>query len=100
MNDPRPEALIRTLRPCRAAVIGDVMLDRYVMGNTGRISPEVPIPGKGGKGTLRKGDIANSPGKGDIARIGDIGKGKGDIANSGKGEEKGTFLYLNAGWAI
>ena len=44
MNDPRLEELIRTLRPCRVAVIGDVMLDRYVKGNTDRISPEAPIP--------------------------------------------------------
>ena len=32
------------LRPCRAAVIGDMMLDRYVNGNADRISPEAPIP--------------------------------------------------------
>ena len=44
MSDPRSEELIRTLRPCRVAVIGDVMLDRYVKGNTDRISAEAPIP--------------------------------------------------------
>ena len=44
MNDSTLEELIRTLRPCRVAVIGDVMLDRYVKGNTDRISPEAPIP--------------------------------------------------------
>ena len=44
MSDPRLEELIRTLRPCRAAVIGDMMLDRYVNGNADRISPEAPIP--------------------------------------------------------
>ena len=27
-----------------ALVIGDVMLDRYVMGEVGRISPEAPVP--------------------------------------------------------
>ena len=44
MSDPRLEELIRTLKPCRAAVIGDAMLDRYVQGHTDRISPEAPIP--------------------------------------------------------
>jgi D-beta-D-heptose 7-phosphate kinase / D-beta-D-heptose 1-phosphate adenosyltransferase len=27
-----------------ALVIGDVMLDRYLIGNVGRISPEAPVP--------------------------------------------------------
>ena len=40
MNDGRLKKLINTLRPCRVAVIGDVMLDRYVKGNSDRISPE------------------------------------------------------------
>jgi D-beta-D-heptose 7-phosphate kinase/D-beta-D-heptose 1-phosphate adenosyltransferase len=37
------DKLIQTLRPCRVAVIGDVMLDRYVSGSSDRISPEAPI---------------------------------------------------------
>ena len=36
-------ALVGDLRPCRVAVIGDVMLDRYVRGQAGRLSPEAPI---------------------------------------------------------
>ena len=28
----------------RVLVIGDVMLDRYWYGDTGRISPEAPVP--------------------------------------------------------
>ena len=43
MNDARLNELVRTLRPCRVAVIGDVMLDRYVKGSSDRISPEAPI---------------------------------------------------------
>jgi D-beta-D-heptose 7-phosphate kinase/D-beta-D-heptose 1-phosphate adenosyltransferase len=38
------EELIRGLRSCRIAVIGDVMLDRYVQGRADRLSPEAPIP--------------------------------------------------------
>jgi len=37
------EGLIRGLRPCQIAVIGDVMLDHYVKGNADRLSPEAPI---------------------------------------------------------
>lgn len=29
---------------CRAVVLGDVMLDRYVEGQTSRVSPEAPVP--------------------------------------------------------
>jgi D-beta-D-heptose 7-phosphate kinase/D-beta-D-heptose 1-phosphate adenosyltransferase len=39
----KPEELIRLLRPCQVAVIGDVMLDHYVKGNADRLSPEAPI---------------------------------------------------------
>jgi D-beta-D-heptose 7-phosphate kinase/D-beta-D-heptose 1-phosphate adenosyltransferase len=39
----RLEGLIRGLRSCRVAVIGDVMLDHYVKGNADRLSPEAPI---------------------------------------------------------
>ena len=28
----------------RVVVAGDVMLDRYLFGSTGRISPEAPVP--------------------------------------------------------
>ncbi len=41
--NPRLEALVRSLRPCAVAVIGDVMLDRYVRGQVRRLSPEAPI---------------------------------------------------------
>jgi len=29
---------------CRILVVGDIMLDEYVWGNVGRISPEAPVP--------------------------------------------------------
>ncbi len=28
----------------KVVVVGDVMLDKYVFGSTGRISPEAPVP--------------------------------------------------------
>jgi D-beta-D-heptose 7-phosphate kinase/D-beta-D-heptose 1-phosphate adenosyltransferase len=43
VKDTKLDELIRALRPCRIAVVGDVMVDRYVKGNSDRISPEAPI---------------------------------------------------------
>jgi D-beta-D-heptose 7-phosphate kinase/D-beta-D-heptose 1-phosphate adenosyltransferase len=39
----RLESRIRLLKACRVAVVGDVMLDRYVQGKATRLSPEAPI---------------------------------------------------------
>jgi len=36
--------LVSRLTPARIAVIGDVMLDRWVSGKVARVSPEAPIP--------------------------------------------------------
>lgn len=35
---------VERLSPCTVAVIGDLMLDRYLYGSVERISPEAPIP--------------------------------------------------------
>ena len=40
----RVEELLDRMRGIRAAVIGDVMLDRYLQGDVERISPEAPVP--------------------------------------------------------
>ncbi|MDA7757791.1 hypothetical protein N8920_07810, partial [Opitutales bacterium] len=36
--------LIKQIKSLNVLVIGDVMLDRYVMGSVSRISPEAPVP--------------------------------------------------------
>jgi D-beta-D-heptose 7-phosphate kinase/D-beta-D-heptose 1-phosphate adenosyltransferase len=36
--------LLSRMRQVRVAVLGDVMLDRYLLGETDRISPEAPVP--------------------------------------------------------
>lgn len=41
---PRVEALLEAMGEVRAAVVGDVMLDRYLLGDVERISPEAPVP--------------------------------------------------------
>jgi D-glycero-beta-D-manno-heptose-7-phosphate kinase len=36
--------LIHRMKSSRVVVIGDIMLDRYVIGDTERLSPEAPVP--------------------------------------------------------
>jgi len=36
--------LVRNLPPTRIALVGDVMLDRYIFGSAQRVSPEAPVP--------------------------------------------------------
>ncbi len=40
----RVTELLERMEGLRAAVIGDVMLDRYLLGDVERISPEAPVP--------------------------------------------------------
>ena len=36
--------LIQRMKTSRVAVIGDIILDRYLIGDTERLSPEAPVP--------------------------------------------------------
>ena len=38
------ETILETYRSQRIAVIGDIMLDKYIFGHVSRISPEYPVP--------------------------------------------------------
>lgn len=38
------DTLFKAFRKCRIAVIGDLMLDKYIFGHVSRISPEYPVP--------------------------------------------------------
>ncbi|MGH7524146.1 MAG: bifunctional heptose 7-phosphate kinase/heptose 1-phosphate adenyltransferase, partial [Gemmatimonadales bacterium] len=40
----RATLVLERMRKAHVAVIGDVMLDRYLIGDTERISPEAPVP--------------------------------------------------------
>lgn len=44
MNDQRINELLKNVASKRIAVVGDVMIDRYIWGNVHRISPEAPVP--------------------------------------------------------
>src|ERR1051325_8006237 len=36
--------LVEKLPACKVALVGDLMLDRYLYGNADRVSPEAPVP--------------------------------------------------------
>lgn len=44
MNKSKIEKLFAKFNKCRILVVGDLMLDRYLIGNVSRISPEAPVP--------------------------------------------------------
>ncbi|MBL7976178.1 MAG: bifunctional hydroxymethylpyrimidine kinase/phosphomethylpyrimidine kinase [Candidatus Kapabacteria bacterium] len=44
ISKERSEEIISNILGKRIAVIGDVMLDRYFIGNVTRVSPEAPVP--------------------------------------------------------
>lgn len=43
-SEERLQQILAPMRQTFVAVIGDVMLDRYIWGNVTRISPEAPVP--------------------------------------------------------
>src|SRR5262245_12415923 len=44
LEPSRARALIAAMRGRRLLVIGDVMLDQFIIGHVHRISPEAPVP--------------------------------------------------------
>lgn len=44
MDNKRIEQILTGMEQVRVAVVGDLMLDRYVWGDVERISPEAPVP--------------------------------------------------------
>ena len=44
MNNERLVEIISNFRKVKMAVVGDLMLDDYIIGNVERISPEAPVP--------------------------------------------------------
>ena len=44
MNTNKIDELLKNVTAKQIAVIGDVMIDRYIWGNVHRISPEAPVP--------------------------------------------------------
>ena len=44
LSATRVQKLLKAATRARVLVIGDVMLDQFIWGNVGRISPEAPVP--------------------------------------------------------
>ena len=79
------EALVRRLGEPRVIVVGDLILDRYIIGDVERISPEAPIPvlaarhrqeRLGGAGNVAANLRAMEVGTEVIGVIGDDSKGR------------------------
>ena len=43
-SENRLKELLTKFKNKRIAVVGDVMVDKYLWGSVGRISPEAPVP--------------------------------------------------------
>ena len=44
LSATRGAALLDAMRGRRVLIVGDVMLDEFIWGRVGRISPEAPVP--------------------------------------------------------
>src|SRR2546428_6318959 len=44
LDSRRARDLVTRLSGCRVLVVGDVMVDRFIVGHVARISPEAPVP--------------------------------------------------------
>jgi rfaE bifunctional protein kinase chain/domain len=44
MQADTTESLLRSFSSKRVAIVGDIMLDKYIFGHVSRISPEYPVP--------------------------------------------------------
>ncbi|MGH7534473.1 MAG: PfkB family carbohydrate kinase, partial [Gemmatimonadales bacterium] len=44
LSRDRVMQLIQRMKDSRVVVVGDIMLDRYLIGETERLSPEAPVP--------------------------------------------------------
>ncbi len=90
MSTPLADALDR-LPGLRLAVVGDLMLDRFIFGQVGRISPEAPVPV-----VHVRDEEARLGGAGNVARnAATLGLGKVDLVSCiGLGEQGDELLSL------
>ncbi len=87
----RIKQLFHSARSKRIAVIGDVMIDRYVWGRVSRISPEAPVPVvEVDSETSRLGGAANVANN--ITSLGASAFLVGVVGNDRSGEELRQFL--------
>ena len=80
-----PPFFLTNEKPARVLVIGDIMLDHYILGKCERISPEAPVPvvemtseyyTLGGAGNVLKNLTALGADAGIISAVGDDGAAK------------------------
>ena len=90
MSTPLADALDR-LPGLRLAVVGDLMLDRFIFGQIDRISPEAPVPV-----VHVRDEEARLGGAGNVARnAATLGLGRVDLVSCiGRGEQGDELLSL------
>ena len=81
---------------CRIAVLGDLILDRYVWGSVDRISPEAPVP------VVRVDrESVMLGGAGNVARnLASLGARTALLAVAGDDEASAELRQLCGGWKI
>lgn len=96
MSDSLADALDR-LPGLRLAVVGDLMLDRFVFGQIDRISPEAPVPV-----VQVREEQARLGGAGNVARnAASLGLGRVDLVSCiGRGEQSEELMRLLAAAGI
>jgi len=97
-NDTDLGTRIRDFARARVLIVGDVMLDRFIVGSVNRISPEAPVP-------ILKVEHAYSMlgGAGNVMRnaaaLGAIASFVGVVGNDSEGEEVRALMAEVAGQA-
>jgi rfaE bifunctional protein kinase chain/domain len=93
MRRNRVRELCRSMRKATVAVVGDVMLDRYVWGQVERISPEAPVPViMVAETSVRPGGAANVAWN--LFSLGIGARLAGVVGNDGSGRELKALLAL------
>lgn len=88
MGENRLTGAIRTeFAKKRILVLGDLMVDEYILGKVGRISPEAPVPVLNYKGTER-----NAGGASNVALNMHAMGGKLSVAGVAGGDDSGIWL--------
>lgn len=59
-EDRLADAVLNNFHKKRILVLGDLMVDEYILGKVGRISPEAPVPILNYKGTQRSAGGASN----------------------------------------
>lgn len=91
MRRHRVREICRRMRRSTVAVVGDVMVDRYIWGQVERISPEAPVPVVSvADSSMRPGGAANVAWN--LLSLGVRARLSGVVGDDGSGRELGALM--------